>query len=414
MSETQSFSRLLPKETRFITGENPSPIKLSASFNQIENAFYTVESFLGNGIDYHVTDQNNKKMLFNLSSAIGRTDKLYKPINLVPSLDFINRTWGGDATIYSSDTLEFVTDTLFIGIPVNAYNTYEFGIYYIGDGKVMGLDGTTTWIDLPTNSEYGWHTISVTSNIGFFKISMKSGSTTFNIKSLYVCDKTIYNGIYNKAYCLPLDNTTYWTAKTPCKYSNPQGTQVCTVRTCDYCIGQQYNMDYTNSVTFGSPKCVSLDNDPINGAFWNNSGTSVSIEYTTDDTTQRIQYITLQSPLNSVNNQYALSFKPFHVHNLDKDTEIPSNASVIYDTKNSSSTVKHLTSLYSAGGNTDIRSDIVYIKDKTEINDGIGDPKRYIVIGGNYGLIDLMYDLMKFVNLPVPVDASNHTAVYAG
>jgi hypothetical protein len=429
MAETQSFPKFLPKETRFLTGENPSPTKMSGTFSQLETAFSMLESFLGNGTDYHVTppeigSTDNRKMLFNVSSAIGRTDKLYKPINQLPSLKFIADNWGGNATSYSSDTttLSFVTNILYVAIPANARVGHEFGIYYTGKGRVFGLDGTTNWVNLPTlpNGTYGWYTILITANISFFRISLQgSGATDFHVKSLYVVDKSTLNGAYNKAYCLPLENTVYWAAKTPCKFANPNtnNTQQCLTKTCDYCIGQTYEMDQSNP-NYGQPKCTTYNvtTNPT-GAHWDNFGTNQPISYTAEANTgltSRGSILTLQAPLLTVYKQYGIMLKSYHMHQELLDTMIPSNQCVIYDTKNSSATIKYLTNLYSAGGkNGNIRSDIFYVKDTDEISNGATDPRRFMVIGGDYGLLDLIYDMIQFINLPVPVDATDHIAIYS-
>lgn len=418
--ETQSFTRFLPMETRFVVGENPSPSKLNGSFSQIENAFTILESFLGNGIDFHVTENDNRKLLFNISSAIGKTDKLYKPINLIPNLSFIAFAYGGDAVSYTNGELTFVTNALTVGIPVNAKNGFEIGIYYTGEGALLGAASDIgVWESLPatSGSEYKWETFIVQNNIKYFKLKTIADNG-LKIKAIYVIDKSIYNGVFNKAYCLPLENDTYWSMKTPCKYAAPDSTQLCIVKTCDYCIGQNYEMD-SNSTMFGQPKCIPYSLDAASGARWINSGNPVSISYTPEPQTingnQNIRgtYLTIQSPILTIDNQYAIKFKPFHIHSLIIDTQIPTNLNIIYDTKNSSSTIKYLTNLYSAGGvNGNIRSDILYIKDTSEVSAGIGDQKRFLVLGGNYGLIDLMYDIIKFISIPVPYDAADHVAIY--
>jgi hypothetical protein len=419
MSETQLFPQFLPKQTRFLTAENPSPTKFSGTFAQLETAFSMLESFLGNGVDYHVTKDENRKMLFNISSAIGRTDKLYKPMNLIPSLQFIDMVWGLDATAYNSTTgiLDFPTDLINVGIPVNAYNGYEFGVYYNGAGQVFNLNGlANTWVDLPdTGGTYKWVSLPITGTIRYLKIKKASPSISFSIKSMYAADPNIYDGIYNKAYALPLENNSYWTIKTPCIYSSSaSGSQTCERRTCEYCIGHSYDF------TTGQPKCFILNANwesvgDNGGAYWLNSGTRMPITYTpvTDTHDIKSTYFTVQSPLLTKYNQYAIMYKPFHMHNETLNTLIPPNQCIIYDTENSSATMKYLTNLFSAGGvNGSIRGDIFYIQDTSEVAVGEGNPKRYIVLGGNYGFLDLIYDILGLVNLPVPVDASEHVAVY--
>jgi hypothetical protein len=416
MPGSQLFPQFLPKQTRFLTAENPSPVKMSGTFSQLEGAFASLESFLGNGIDYHVTNDVDRKMLFNISTAIGRTDRLYKPINQAPTLEFMQYAWGLDIVEYDRQTgiLSFIYDLMALTIPANAHSGWEFGIFYRGEGELLNLDGlhgvqgeNIVWTSIPdTGGEWKWATFEITGDtIHYLKFRMPENVTTFEIQAMYIMDPSIYNGVYNKGYTSPLDNAAYWIMKTPCKYSKPGIDNPCQVKTCNYCIGQTYNYDRT-SPGFGQPICVSLDDDNENGAYYIDNMQQASISYSPTlfaDDDERFQYLTIQSPILTSHNPYSIRFKPFHMHTEDLDAQIPVNQCVIYDTENSSATVKYLTNLYSAGGlGQNIRGDIFYIKDKQEVAAGEGNPKRYLI-----------FDLLTFVNLPRPVDAVDHIAVYA-
>jgi hypothetical protein len=183
--------------------------------------------------------------------------------------------------------------------------------------------------------------------------------------------------------------------KVPCKYSNPDNglATKCSTKTCDYCIGNTYEYDQTSS-DYGTPKCIGATNSV--------TPTPASISYSpetilTDE--QRSTYLTVQSPLITVDNIYSIKYAPTAINDSMIDVEIPQNKCVIYDTKNSASTIKYSTALFSAG-----RSDIIYIKDTSPFLDGMTDKQRYIILG-EYGVSDLMYDMMPFTGLALPVDA---------
>jgi len=85
-----SFQTLLSKRARFLNGEDISPQKLSGFAAQLENGFKIIQSYLGNGTDYllaNITDDPDRKTLFNLSSAIGKSEKIYKPVNRIYSIE---------------------------------------------------------------------------------------------------------------------------------------------------------------------------------------------------------------------------------------------------------------------------------------------------------------------------------------
>lgn len=404
---SQLFTKLIPKKARFQKGEAPTASKLNGIMQQIESAFFMIESFLGNGTDYFIETDEDRKILFNISTAIGRTDKIYKPINKIVSLKRINKKFGFLTSTFDSntDTLTMTSHEINTTIPVEAYSGYEFGIYYTGRGKVLGLDGTQNWVTLPDNGpSYGWHKIEVTSNISFIRLLKYNNIDDFKIRSIYISEK-VDGSIFNIAYSIPTENKSYWSIKKPCKWSNPNldsetqaGTSSirCGSKTCDYCIGNTYEFDQTIELSYSKPKCQSaLAEDGITAR-----------TYLSEDDEERTNYLTIQSPILTVDNQYSNRYIPFYVNPYSKDTEIPQNYLIIYDSKNSASTLRYTTKIYSAG-----KGNILYIKDQNDIS--TGDDRRYIVIGGNYGISDLLHDMIPFLELPIPKEGIEHdVAVY--
>ena len=407
------FSKLWPIDVSFFPGEQPTATKLNGMIGQLSSALFMLESFLGNGTDYDITDIKDRKMLFNLSNAIGGTDKLYKPINKLTSLLYISRLFARDniaplATYDpATDILSVTTMIKPITLPVNIFPGDELGIYYNGAGTITNFDGAGGIVELPDNgAQYGWYKIITGSNADFISLIRTGG--LFNIKSFYITSKlqdstTGQDVAFNKSYGVPISNANYYMLKTPCKYSNPTADIKCASKTCNYCIGNTYEYDQTITIggsPYGTPKCLSAVSE-----------TAEPISYSSEtmlSSPQRAAYLTVQSPLVTVSNQYGIKYAPISINDEIIDVEIPQNQCIIYDTKNSASTIKYTTALFSAG-----RADILYIKDTSIFQEGLTDYKRYMVLGA-YGITDLMYDLMPFINLSLPMDSFPITvATYA-
>lgn len=381
------FTKLLPKEAAFVRGESPSPDKLNGIMNQLNSAMFMLESFLGNGLDYRVTTDSERKMLYNVSSAIGKTDKLYKPANKIPNLERIDKRFAGSYGAYNS-TDKTLTVTGKFPIPAEIITGNRLGIYYIGQPIVtIAASGYT----LTERATYGWSYISnIPVTVDYLSIE-PAPSKSLTIKAFYVAEQFTDTDSYNTAYSIPVSNANYYTVKTPCRYSNPSasGALKCANKTCNYCIGNTYNYDQSQTVTYGTPICSGALND---------AGGSVS--YSADPARPKV--LTLQSPINTTENVYSLKYRPFCMHDTALDQLLPSNSCMIYDLKDGVNAVKYSQYLYSAGGvGGQIRGDIFYITDNSVI--AIGDNKRYIVIGGDYGLIDMVYDLATFVQRQTPV-----------
>jgi hypothetical protein len=381
------FTKLLPKEASFIRGESPSPDKLNGIMNQLSAATYILESFLGNGLDYRVTSDSERKMLFNVSSAIGKTDKLYKPANKVCNLERIDKRFAGSAASYNSTDKTLSVVSKFV-VPAEIIAGDKLGIYYIGQPIVtIAASGYT----LAERATYGWSYIpNIPTSIDYFYIE-NAPAKSLTIKAFYIAERFTDTECYNTGYSVPISNANYYTVKTPCRYSNPaaSGALKCATKTCNYCIGNTYNFDQTQTVTYGTPTC--------SGAV---SVLGGGLSYSAD--TLRPKVLTLQSPINTTENAYAIKYRPFYMHNTALDQMLPANSCMIYDLKDGVNAVKYSQNLYSAGGvNSNIRGDIFYITDNSVI--AIGDNKRYLVIGGDYGLVDMVYDLATFIQRQTPV-----------
>lgn len=383
---TYMFTKLLPKEASFVRGESPSPDKLNGILNQMSSAMFILESFLGNGVDYRTTSNTERKLLFNVSSAIGKTDKLYKPANKLPNLERIDRQYSGSYGTYNStDKTLSITDEIIL--PAEILVGEKLGIYYIGQ-PVVTINGTV--YTLAEKASYGWDYISsITSNTDYFYIKPALGKI-LTIKSLYIADKFTDTDCYNTGYSVSLSNNAYFTVKTPCIYSNPaSGITQCASKTCNYCIGNTYNYDQTQTITYGTPICYGAK-----------SVSNADLSYLAD--TNRPKYLTIQSPISTTENPYTLKYRPFYMHSTASSELIPVNKCMIYDTKDNVTPVKYKVELYSAGGiGSNIRGDIFFIKDNSVIL--TGDNKRYLVLGGDYGLIDMVYDMMVFVERQIPL-----------
>lgn len=394
ISKTQLFNKMLPKEVRFMRGEDPSPTKLNGAFGQLESAFFMLESFLGNGPDYTIDTNEERKMLFNISSAIGPSDKIYSPLNKVPSLERIWRKYGRATSSYDRDSkvLDVTSYQTNTTIPVEAYVGYELGIYYTGRGIIVALDGDpATEMPLPdAGTSWKWFTTTVTEDIDWFRIrKYNNSSEAFKIKSIYVAPAESA-AVLNKAYSIPLTNGSYWSVKTPCKWADPDliSDLRCVNKTCSYCIGNTYNLDDT-SAQYGSPLCSGAKN-----------GLDGDINYAPANVDVRKDYFTLQAPVLTEPDSFAVRYRSYNVQGLTVDSEIPQNYALLYDTKNSASTLNYTMVLFSAG-----KPNILYVKDPNAIKSGIGDNKRFILLNGSYGLSNLLNEILPQIELPMPQGA---------
>ena len=192
------------------------------------------------------------------------------------------------------------------------------------------------------------------------------------------------NEILNIAYSIPITNNVFYSVKTPCKWASADRTGIdsnsdwrCQQRTCNYCIGNSYDLTTPGASGFGSPVCI--------GAI-STSG-SHSLSYTADSTT----YKTIQSPALTVDLPYTSKFKGFKVYDntiYSAGLQLPSNLLSLYDINNNSIPV--IQNLDFFAGASD-RGDIIFIKDSIGV---VNNNKQYFLIGGSYGISDMIIDML--------------------
>ena len=385
----QFFQTLLTKKARYLNGENPSPAKLSAVNAQIESAFSVIEGFLGNGTDYLITSNSNRRVLPNISSAIGSGEKIYRPVNMFHSLEQIARK-----SIIASSTYDSVNNVLNIGasavtgtfhIPTGT----SIGIYYqTNTNNSVTINYNSTGSTFPSStSGYTWAFMPTMDATEAFVILCTGG---LKIKSFVLSNtaaginpiQNIYTntlGVVNIAYSIPLANLSYFSVNTPCKWASTTRTGVtsdwiCLSKTCNHCIGNKYN-------NLGAPLCT--------GAVSTAPGGSAPLSYVADSVTTEK---TIQSPLLTVDNPYSAKYLPFKMYdNISEGSALPSNSLALYDTSNQSVPVIQNLDFYSA--NT-FRGDIVYIKDQVGVSNV---SNQYLLIGGGYGMSNMLWDILGLI-----------------
>lgn len=407
-----TFTRLIPKEINFVRGEQPAPSKLNGAFKQIESAFSIIEYFLGNGLDYRVTEDAKRKMLYNLSAVIGRTDRLYKPINKINTLAEVYRLF---VAPYSAGTYDALNDILTITAPITIEGNFKsgekFGIFcaYLEGASSATVSGLTAspqtlqYTQGTTGSYYLWNEFAITQSST--TVTINNYSNTLYIKSIYSAPVT-NNQIYNYAYCLPITrndngttiegNDSYWLVAPPCRWSDPALTaqnEICAAKTCDYCIGNTYAK---SGESIGTPAC--------SGAFAADSTTPLT--YTLPVGDERNNIYTIQSPLCTVSMPYNVKMRPFRMHDIVANEQIPENSCILYDSENTVSPLRYDVILYSASST---RGDMFYTRNIDNIIPN--ETKRYIILGGMYGMLDLLYEMMSMYKFNVDSEESN-VAVY--
>ncbi len=316
-NNSQMFARLLPIDIKFFNGESPSPQKMNGIFNYVHAAFYILESFLGNGIDYRIPSDNikDRKMLFNVSQVLGNTGKLYKPVNTLVMTEYLHRSFGiinknlgavdilhASHTTYDQETEQLtIRDDINIPVCINTLDAageieaYYIGLYYTGEGSISIYGGGTTesqTLTLPPQSfrKFFWFSPGM-EFIDYIKLSpgvmdaygsrdplvlesiylVKGNDVAAETQRIYelVSGSPTENYIevlndYNTSYAIPLDNMegtqeqpTFWTIQIPCKWAISKD---CSHATCDYCIGNIHDIDVSNpAVTkIGAPICGGL------------------------------------------------------------------------------------------------------------------------------------------------------------
>lgn len=383
----QLFQTLLVKQARFLNGESPSPTKLTAIAKQLESAFKVLERFLGNGSDYQITSNSARKTLVNISSAIGSSAKIYRPINKIALTQWFKKgPFKTDATVTfdeASGILTIPSGGKDLGITVHGGTVLGF-LYKSNQNVDVKYDGVieATFTASPSGFTWGWTTEyegDYVTPINIYSTDAVEIKSFAQVKAEFKESWKTMEPVPNRGFSIPLDNNVYWSVKTPCKWADPLNTggnddYLCASKTCDVCIGNTY--EFGNNSASGSVKCL--------GAV-DVSGVAIPGGYEPGST----QYITLQSPLLTVDLPNAIKYMPYSYFNgLPAGTELPENFLVLYDTSNTTIPVLNNIKLYSA---TPDRGDIVFTDSSIAVNSETG---QYLVVGGEYGLSDMFVDML--------------------
>ena len=431
MAYTQKFAKFLPVAISFFKGESASPQKFNGIFSYLEAGFSILESFLGNGIDYKIplSDKSKRKMLFNVSQAIGSTSNIYKPVNKMVSLSNIYHNYGsvnnGSTTSHESHSfIDNINKKLIVNrtlnVPLcitnNQLDTYYLGVYYTGDSdgeisikcKTVG-ENITLSLDTNPGRKFGY--IKTNSQyIEYIEIKPKNGKN-IEIESIFFVSNSETTPIeeitnvnnkemkrfiaFNSSYSVPIINKSLWTIKLPCENALKG---ICTLATCGYCIGNLYDVNVNSTVIdkIGAPVCGGDD-----GIFGNiedelipkNITTKKRIKYIPNDynTTGSVPIYTIQSPVLTEDVPYMIKFMPFIAHQFGYSSGqmLVKNESAVYDIASPKSPVFTNMTIYSAG-----QPHIVYVvDDNLELSGGFSD--RILILGGLYSLSDFVKDSLK-------------------
>ena len=88
MANEYKFPKVYKIDTvPFFNGEQPAPSKFTGIFQYINSAFYDLERFIGNGIDFAKPGPGRDRYnILSISSAIGHMDKVYASFNKIDTL----------------------------------------------------------------------------------------------------------------------------------------------------------------------------------------------------------------------------------------------------------------------------------------------------------------------------------------
>lgn len=311
MSYQTKFPTTLPIDIHFVNAESVSPIKLNNIFNYIKVASYSIEMFLGNGIDYGATntaiDLSKRKVISNLANVIGDVSgNIYSPNNLLDNMYSLYKQWfstfGNLGSTYNitnehasynseEDSILIKQD---INIPI--LRSFEFdvqvGIIYsivVTGGydntkihfeysKILENDTITTVSILNNstipsmlfnNNELMAHASSTLSAGEFlshlsFKNTLTSGCS-IKIHSLYITadndvvvdSKKLFSSSlikypYNTTYSISKYDDNKFICKLPCKWSdslfNTEGELCPHATVTGMCIGNTYDIYVDNNV----------------------------------------------------------------------------------------------------------------------------------------------------------------------
>lgn len=93
-TESFKFPSTLPIDITFFNAESLSPQKLNNIFNYIKQAVYSLEMFIGNGVDYNIQTKEHKTLIGNLTNIIGHTaGNIYIPFNYLGTIESIYKRY---------------------------------------------------------------------------------------------------------------------------------------------------------------------------------------------------------------------------------------------------------------------------------------------------------------------------------
>jgi hypothetical protein len=91
MSNEYKFRKVYPADAvQWYNGEQPTPAKFTGIFQYVNAAFFSIESFIGNGLDYDKPGEDmDRYSQVNLSTAMGHMSKVYSSLNKLAPLHAI-------------------------------------------------------------------------------------------------------------------------------------------------------------------------------------------------------------------------------------------------------------------------------------------------------------------------------------
>ena len=413
MSADNIYQNLVSKQAVFVLGEQPSPTKLTGAFAQLENAFINLQKFLGNGIDWLETEQSKKKLIPSISSALGSSTFVYKPVNRIKSLRALlvsNNLL--NSTIYTPESLterEKITAIGALVVKIPVFTGDMIGIYCSGSVEIkITYNGSSieTFSSSDTFENWKFYTVQNTGNITSVnvagsiyelfvtdKVDSTSSIFSYSVKDLsnLLVQKTERIN-FNKGVSLDLSNSSYWTIKAPCYYAS-LSIGACPFATCPNCIGNTYDM-VKASATYGMPKCSIKK---ITSGFVEITNLD-SPSYQTIAQSSQIKF-TVQAPLITKKRPYNIKYLPIALLDLSASSLngniVPFNQIVIYDTSNNSlPIIRDIQISYGADNRTDIFT-IGQVPGVLPTQPNSKSP--YILIGGDYSVSEQISDLMEIL-----------------
>jgi hypothetical protein len=190
MSNEYKFPITLPIDISFFNAESLSPAKLNNIFEYIKSANYSIEMFIGNGIDYNITNDLSRKLIGNITNALGDVaGNIYMPYNLLDTLKALYKDFG----------------SVYANTGSNKYNTNEH-IQYNSINDCIIIKDT---VNIPINCTFD---CDVTIGIQY-STNIKNSSNPNNISCIvYTVDNTIVDDNERLSQVTLLNNATITSA----------------------------------------------------------------------------------------------------------------------------------------------------------------------------------------------------------